>query len=215
MWEPQWPALRERFRVLRCDLRGFGGSPVGTRPYSHVHDLAELLDHVGVRAPAVVAASYGGKVAVDLALARPERVRGLVLASPALADHDWSPRAESFFAEEEAALGRGDLDAAVELNAHTWGLGAEVLPMVRRALELQQAGSVDEVEPPAARLDRLAAPTLALAGERDLPDFPAIARRIAAEAPAARAEIVPGAGHLLSLDRPEEFLRAVLGFLDA
>lgn len=213
MWEPQWPALRERFRVLRCDLRGFGGSPVGPRPYSHVDDLVELLDHVGAREPAVVAASYGGKVAIDLALAQPERVRGLVLASPALGDHDWSPRAQSFFAEEEAALGRGDLDAAVELNARTWGLEAEVLPMVRRALELQQA-ALDEIEPPPARLERLAAPTLALAGERDLPDFPAIARRIAAEAPAARAEIVPGAGHLLNLDRPDEFLRAVLGFLD-
>ncbi|MEX2195648.1 MAG: alpha/beta hydrolase [Thermoleophilaceae bacterium] len=219
MWEPQWGALAERFRVLRCDLRGFGGSPPGDAPYSHVGDLVELLDHVGFRSPAVIGASYGGKVAIDLALAEPERVSALVLAAPALADHDWSEQAEAFDAAEEEALERGDIDAAVELNLRTW-VGVEALhetvaPMTRRAFELQLDAGAEELEPPAARLAGLRAPTLVLVGDRDLPDFGAIAQRIAAEAPGARTDVLPGAAHLLTMERPGEFLTRALAFLDS
>lgn len=214
MWDAQWPALAARFRVLRCDLRGFGGSPIGDAPYSNVDDLVELLDQAGFAAPAVIAASFGGKVAIDLALAHPERVSALVLAAPALADHDWSEQAEAFDAAEEEALERGDLDAAVELNVRTWRLDDAALPMLRRALELQLAAQAEEIEPPPARLSELLAPALVLVGDRDLPDFPAIARRIAAEAPDARAEEVPGAAHLLTIERPDEFLRLALAFLE-
>lgn len=217
MWDPQWEALCARHRVLRCDLRGFGASPPPAEPWSHVDDLVALLDATGMASVAVVGASFGGAVAIDLALAHPERVRALVLAAPALAGHDWSEAAEAFDAAETEALARGDLDAAVELNLRTWiadpAVRAAVEPMTRRALELQLAAEAEPAEPPPPDLSRLAAPALVLYGDRDLPDFGEIARRIAAEAPDARAEALPGAGHLLTLERPDAFLRRALAFL--
>lgn len=217
MWQPQWAELTARFRVLRCDLRGFGGSPLDGLPYSHAADLVELLDHVGFERPAVIGASFGGKVAIDLALEHPELVSALVLAAPPLADHDWSDQAEAFAAEEEQALERGDIDAAVEINVRTW-VGMEALQdtvgaMTRRGFELQLDGGAEEIEPPAARLGELRVPALVLVGDGDLPDFGAIARRIAAEAPEARAEVVAGAAHLLTMEQPGEFLRRALDYL--
>ena len=217
MWDPQWAALCARHRVLRCDLRGFGASEPAAEPWSHVDDLVALLDATGLTSVAVIGASFGGGVAIDLALAYPGRVRALVLAAPALAGHEWSAQAEALGAAEEAALACGDLDAAVELNLRTWTadpvVRETVAPMTRRALELQLAAQAEAAEPPPPDLSRLAAPALVLYGDRDLPDFPRIARRIAAEAPDARAEAVPGAGHLLTLERPEAFARRALAFL--
>lgn len=217
MWDPQWHALAERFRVLRCDLRGFGGSAPPTEPYSHVDDLVALLRHVDFAAPAVIGASFGGKVAIDLATAYPDLVPALVLAAPALADHEWSAETERLAAEEEKALERGDVDAALEAGLRMWladgSLREVVAPMMRRALELELSAEAEEIEPAAPELADLRARTLVLTGDRDLPDFRAIAERIAAEAADTRAEELAGAGHLLTLEQPEEFLRRALEFL--
>jgi pimeloyl-ACP methyl ester carboxylesterase len=63
------------------------------------------------------------------------------------------------------------------------------------------------------RLGDVAAPTLVLAGEEDVDDIDEIAARLAAGIPDARRATIPGAAHLPSLERPEEFDRLVLGFL--
>ncbi len=48
MWDPQWPALSERFRVVRPDLRGFGETPLTPGRFSHADDVVALLDHLDV-----------------------------------------------------------------------------------------------------------------------------------------------------------------------
>ena len=68
-------ALSAEHRVVRPDLRGFGESPLPGGPFSHVEDVRALLDHLGVERAAVVGNSFGGRVALDFALAHPERVR--------------------------------------------------------------------------------------------------------------------------------------------
>ncbi|HEY8293439.1 MAG TPA: alpha/beta hydrolase, partial [Thermomicrobiales bacterium] len=68
--------------------------------------------------------------------------------------------------------------------------------------------------PPAAeRLREVTAPTLVVLGERDLPDFHAIADRIARDVPDARKIILPGVGHMANMEAPERFNGAVLDFL--
>ena len=87
---------------------------------------------------------------LEVAVAQPDRVEKLVLLNPGLPGHDWSQEAQAGWAEEEAALERGDLDAAVEVNLRMWfdgprrsaeevdpALRARVGEMQRRALELQ------------------------------------------------------------------------------
>ena len=90
-----------------------------------------------------------------------------------------------------------------------------VRPEQRRALELQTAH-----EPPPLRwpdfppLAELTVPTLVVVGDRDKFDFRGIGAKIATEAPNARLEVVEGAGHLAALERPAQFNRLLLEFLE-
>ncbi len=230
MWEPQWDALASGHRVVRCDLRGFGRTPIPPQLFSPAADLAELLELLDLGPAAVVGASYGGLVALDLALARPELVSRLVLADVPLPGWDWSAPMRELGAIEEQALAGGDLDQAVEANLRLWVDGPRgpgevdgelrrlVGEMQRRAFELQVAAG-DEADDELltadvpGRLGELAAPALVVTGELDLADMQAIADHLVARFPDARRARIPGAAHLPSLERPAEFNCLVLGFL--
>ena len=234
MWDPIRPRLDRERRVLAPDLLGYGASPLPQGEYSDVDELVALLDRESVERTAVVGASFGGRIAIDLALSHPDRVAALVLAAPGLAGWDWSAETRAFGAEEDELLEQGDVDGAVELNVRTWVDGRsrgpdEVDPAVRslvavmqrRAFELLLPAYAAEpqpeermLEPPAAtRLGELAAPTLIVVGDLDMPDFPRIADRIAAEAPNARVVTLNGVAHLPALERPELFGELVLAYL--
>jgi len=90
----------------------------------------------------------------------------------------------------------------------------EVRPQQRRALELQTAHDEPElIWPELAPLNSLTMPVLVVVGEEDKPDFKAIAHHLAEEIPGAELALVPEAGHLVGLDRPEELNRLLLEFL--
>jgi 3-oxoadipate enol-lactonase len=231
MWDPQWQTFAAGHRLLRYDMRGFGRSPIPPEPYSHAADLAALLDSQAITGAALVAVSMGGRVALELAVARPDLVSRLVLSGPGLPDHEWSQAVRDYGAAEDAAIAAGDLDAASEINVRFWVDGAGRTPdqvdarvrsavheMQRRALELQiEAGDAAEerltVEGIGERLSEIGVPTLVLVGEHDVADMHAIADRITAAVPDARREQIAGTAHLPSMERPEEFDRLVLGFL--
>src|SRR5215212_377472 len=84
MWDPQVGPFAERYRVVRYDMRGFGGSPAVAGAYSHHEDLRVLLDALCVEEAVLVGCSMGAKTVLDFALAYPERARALVLVGPAV-----------------------------------------------------------------------------------------------------------------------------------
>jgi pimeloyl-ACP methyl ester carboxylesterase len=231
MWDPQWDAVAAAHYALRYDLRGFGRSPLPPAPFSHARDLLELLDRLGIGRAALVAASFSGRVALEVALVRPELVDALVLVGATLPDHDWSQEVRAFMAEEDHAFERGDLDAAVEANLRTWvdGRGRDagmvdpavrerVRQMQRQAFQLQLAAGEEADEQPLVtdvgeRLGEVAAPSLIVVGEHDVADVHAIAERLAGQLPDARRVVVPGVAHLPSMERPAEVNDLVLGFL--
>jgi pimeloyl-ACP methyl ester carboxylesterase len=235
MWDDLLPALSAR-RVVRMDLRGFGGSTARPNgPFSHHEDVATILDELGLRAAHLVGVSMGAGVAAEVALTRPELVRSLLLVAPggALRAGPPSPELEALWEAEEAALESGDIDCAVEANLRTWvdgpdrspvdmdpGLRARVGAMQKRAFELTADwADVEEraLEPRAAtRLAEIAAPTLVLAGAGDLADIRETARRIAADVAQTRLVQWPAVAHLPLLERPAEFARLALDwFVDA
>jgi 3-oxoadipate enol-lactonase len=231
MWAPQWRSFPPAHRTVRCDLRGFGRTPIPPEPYSHAADLAELVERLDLGPVAVVGASFGGLVALDLALAHPGHVSRLVLIGPPLPDHDWSAAFREFAAAEDAALETGRIDDAVEVNLAMWVDGpgrspADVDPELRRQvagmqrlafeLQLPVADLADDellTEDPGARLGELAAPTLVVTGDLDVPDMQAIADRLVAEIPGGRRERIAGAAHLPSLEQPAVFDALALEFL--
>jgi 3-oxoadipate enol-lactonase len=202
------------------DLPGFGTTPL--EPGS-LDDRAFVRDALPDEPVTLIGTSLGGRIALELTLEAPDRVVALVLVGPGLPDHAWSAQVRAFGAEEEEALERGDLDAAVEANVRLW-LADEVDPevralvaeMQRNAFVLQQGHDYKDVplEPPASeRLADVQAPTLVVTGEEDVRDIHEIADKLVAGIPGAEHATIAGAGHLPSLERPDEFDRVVLGFL--
>jgi 3-oxoadipate enol-lactonase len=232
MWDAQWETFTREHRVLRCDLRGFGRSPLEAGRYSHARDLIGVIEQHGFERVSLVGVSLGGRVVLEVTLARPELVEALVLVAPGLPGHDWSDEMKASWDEEEAALEAGDLDAAVEINLRTWVDGPRRSPedvdpavrrrvaeMQRRAFELQlpfEETAEEELLVPdmAERLGEIATPTLVVVGEEDVPDMHAIGDRLAAEIPGARRATIAHAAHVPSLERPDEFDELVLGFLE-
>ena len=230
LWEPQLRSFPQSHSVLRVDLPGFGYSPFETNPVSFRGAVRDVMDAEGIDRAALVGVSLGGNTALELALESPERVSALVLVGAGLPDHEWSEEVTAFFADEEAALERGDLDAAVDANLRMWLAGPhrslddmdpamrELVGEMQRQAFRQQEGDDDlrvlRLEPPASeRLGDVKVPTLVLTGDDDVHDIHRIADRLAARIPGAERATIAGAAHLPSLDRPEEFDRIVLDFL--
>jgi pimeloyl-ACP methyl ester carboxylesterase len=76
LWEPQWTSFAMRYRLLRCDLSGFGRTPIERLPVTHAQDVVSLLDELDISSAGIVGASLGGRVALELAVARPDLVYG-------------------------------------------------------------------------------------------------------------------------------------------
>src|SRR4029079_1749415 len=88
MWEDVMPMLADRFRVIACDLRGFGETPLPDGPFVHAADVAAMLDELGIGRVHVIGVSMGGHVALDLVLARPDLVDRLVLVGAGVDGRD-------------------------------------------------------------------------------------------------------------------------------
>jgi 3-oxoadipate enol-lactonase len=231
MWEPQWESFPPGHQTVRCDLRGFGRTPIPPGAFSNAADVVELLERLGLGPASLVGVSLGGRVALEVAVARPDLVSALVLVAPGLPGHDWSQGLQEAWGEEEAALEAGDLDEAVEVSLRTWVDGPrrepeDVDPAVRervgemqlRAYELQvPVGEAAEeellVSDLAARLGEVKVPTLILVGDEDVPDMQTITERLEREIPGSRRETIANTAHVPSMERPREFDELVLSFL--
>ncbi len=232
MWAALATTLTARHRVIRHDVRGVGESLPPTGAWSHHADLLSLLDELLIGRAHLVGASMGAGIAVEAALARPGAVASLVLVAPGGALLAGTPAAfRPIWAAEIEALDRGDTDAAVEINLRAWVDGPSRPPdavdpavrafvgrMQRDAFEIpewdgEQAPEHELAPPAAGRLRELACPVLVVVGELDHAAILAAAERIADEAPRARLLVVPGVGHMLSLEEPERFGELLSAFL--
>jgi 3-oxoadipate enol-lactonase len=143
MWDPQWPVLADAgFRVVRCDFRGFGETPATLGPYSDADDVLAVLGELGAGTMALAGASYGGKVALQIAARFPERVTALALICAGMPGHEPTEALRDFWQREEALLEAGDVAGATELNVATF-LGAEASEATRERVRLMQRHAFD------------------------------------------------------------------------
>ena len=230
MWRPQVEALDAAgHRTIAPDLRGFGDRRLEPEPFSHLLDADAALDGPG----AAVGCSLGGRVALELAVYRPDLVERLVVIAPGMPGWDWSEETRAGWAQEEAAYDREDHASAADASLGMWldrpgrppedvapDVRALVRDMILRSYEMQEgaweAGAREEdvLDPPvAARLTEIRCPTLVLVGDDDLPEMRAIAAHVAGSIDGSRLETVPRAAHLPSLERPDEVNALLLPFL--
>jgi pimeloyl-ACP methyl ester carboxylesterase len=224
MWDDLLPGLAAAgLRAVAMDLPGFGDATVAAYPpWSAV---LETMDALEIGRASLVGNSFGGAVALRAAVLAPERVERLALVSAPAPNLEPSAELQAAWEAEESALERGDLEGAVAAVIETWtrpdaspALRERVAAMQRRAFQLQTLagdGEADDdpLEPDASGLAELAMPVLVAVGEFDMSDFHEGARTLARDLPHARSVVIPQAGHLAPLERPEEFRHLLLDHL--
>lgn len=220
------------YRVAIWDYRGHGRSQVPERDESYsmaqvVDDLGRVVDRASPDAPAVVGGlSFGGLASLHLALARPDRVRALLLldSGPGFKN----PEAQARWQQQVERTAR----FVLERGMREFVRGRAGPTLVGRLPDLpaaRAAAAAIEAQDPAglarfgrrvagpaeAVLDRLPevrVPALVLVGAEDAPYLRA-AEVMAARLPAARHRVLEGAGHIGNLEQREAFDRALLDFL--
>jgi 3-oxoadipate enol-lactonase len=223
MWDPQVPALAERFRVVTYDTRGHGESPAPAGPYrldDLVDDLGALLDEVGAERAHVVGLSLGGMTALRLAAREPDRVHRLAVMCTS-AKPDPTP-----FLDRAAAVrsgGTAPLAPAVVGRWLTPAFAAEHPDLVTR-LEAMIATADDEgyaacCEVVAsvdlrADLGRITAATLVISGWEDQALPPPHQQAIVDGIPDAELVTVSPGAHLANLEQPLQVTGALRGHLD-
>jgi 3-oxoadipate enol-lactonase len=222
LWEPVVPLLAERFRTIRTDLRFYGRSTGPAAPWSWQEDVIGVLDTLAIERAALVGLSFGGKLALDVALAHAERPWALAAVAPGLGGHDDAAYSAEQDARYEAAEAAGDLEAAMAIDLEVWApLGVD--ERIRRLWHATpEAKTVPEgAEPlPAAgaaakeRLGELAIPTLVVTVEHDPAGMREIGPLVARAATNAR-HVELDSDHYVTLREPELLSRVLLDFLSA
>ena len=224
MWDPQVPALAERYRVVSYDTRGHGASPAPAGPYTLddlVDDVLALLDRVGAERAHVVGLSLGGMTALRLAAREPQRVHRLaVLCTSAktepqgFLDRAAAVRADGTAPIAEAVVSRwltppyaaGHPDLVARLQAMIVGCddeGYAACAEVVAGIDLRDD------------LGRVTAPTLVVSGAEDQALPPAHQQAIADGIGGAELLTVSPGAHLANLEQPLQVSGALLGHLDA
>ncbi|WP_448507348.1 alpha/beta fold hydrolase [Immundisolibacter sp.] len=226
VWAPQWPVLTESFDVISYDLRGFGRSSLpGEAPYAHHQDLRALLDALKVERAHLIGHSLGGGIAASFDVAYPERTGRVVLSAPLLRGYAQLGELMKLLKNVWQIAARDGLDAAraAWLNASLFAptlqtpAGRALLTQIMADYSGWHWHNRDPETglelPLAQRLNELLAPTLVLVGTRDLPDFVHMGEALAAQAPHARLELLPGLGHGPSVEDVALFNARVLAFI--
>jgi len=224
-WDSTFEVLAKSFRAIRYDRRGFGRSEPPKGPYSDVDDLHAILETLKVGRAVLVGCSNGSKLAVDYALAHPDRVEALVLVGPVVSGLPYSehflrrglvnfrPMFQEKSREKLIEAWVQDPYLAASRNPEAQARLRELLTKNPGPLTVNFPESRPADRPASSRLAEIHVPTLILVGAMDIPDVHAHAGALEAGIHGSRRIVVPGAGHLAQLDKPEVLGREILLFL--
>lgn len=228
-WEPQLEALEETRRAIVPDLRGFGGSdvPDDRSAYSvdsFADDVRVALDDAGVDKAIVCGLSMGGYVTFAFARKYPEVVVGLVLADtraePDPPEAKEKRTAQQKQVSEEGPGGLIDVLPGALTSAKSRSRNPDLEPQLKKLMDNPAAGFIGALEAMKQRPDSssdlagIDVPTLIIVGEDDALTPPDAARTMHEAIGGSQMVVIPEAGHFSNLESPDEFNRALLGFLE-
>jgi 3-oxoadipate enol-lactonase len=225
MWDPQMKALTQKYRVLRYDTRGHGGTDAPGGPYT-LEQLSEdaraLLQVLGIARTHWIGLSMGGMIGQTLALSSPGLFQSLSLCDtssriPAEAKPLWQERIKT--AETQG------MEPLVEPTIGRWftapfrETGKEVVDGIRARIRTTNPRGYAGCCAAISQLDltdkisAIKVPTLIVVGEEDQGTPVAASRAIQAQIAGSQLEIIKSAAHLSNLEQPDEFTRIIASFL--
>lgn len=230
MWHNQVEALKGEFRCIALDWRGQGRTPASADGKADMDsltdDLVGLIDHLGLEKVHYAGLSMGGFVGLRFAARYPERVRSLILLDTSAGPED-SEKIPQYrlLAKVYRILGIGAVRSKVEPIMFDPSLvasgGSKALsdPWIAQLKKVKRAGMVRAIlgvtDRPSVEheLGNIQAPTLIVVGEHDVATPVAKSEKLAAGITNSRLEIIPGCGHLSTLEKPEIVNELMVNFL--
>jgi len=226
LWQPQAAALRNDFRVIAPDLRGFGRSPVTPHLVTmrdFAGDIEELLDGLGIRRAAIIGLSMGGLVAMELATADPGRYWAIGLVATTV--EPVSENEPGIRRERAEAIERAGMGVLIDYM-HTGLYGPGCPPEVRARVDammwaappagaaaaLRGRGERPDYRPGLAGLD---IPAFVCAGSADPFSNETVTADIVSCLKRPDLLVIDGVGHLPNLEASEAFNAALSTFLRA
>lgn len=224
VWDDVWPDFCKKFHTIRYDRRGFGRTPASTTWYTETEDLAALLRQRKVSHAVLVGSSHGGELAIDFTLQYPGVVQQLVVVGAVVNGFPYSDHFLDRGMKNSQPFGRND----VATGLANWATDKYLLApghdaAQKRLLALLTANPQDMTHsdyarptaPAIGRLHEIRVPTLILVGDADIPDVHAHAGAIEAGIPGSKRVVISDAGHLMYMEKPAEFSRRVIGFIES
>ncbi len=226
MWDEQLPLLTKRFKVLRFDTRGHGGSdaPAGAYTLEQLaDDVKGLFEALGIRETHWIGLSMGGMIGQTFALKYPGLLKTLVLA-------DTSSRipeeAHPLWAERIKVAESKGMDPLVQPTLERWFTAPfraahpaqlkRVSDMIRATPVAGYVGCCHAIPKLdlTARLKDIRVPALVIVGDQDAGTPPAMAQAIREHLPGSELVVIKDASHLSNIEQPAAFAAALAGFYD-
>jgi len=193
--EPELRALADEFRCVAYDRRFFGRTEAPTEPYSDVDDAIALMEALDLGRAALVGVSGGGKLALDIAAAHPERVWAVAHIAAPVSGIPWGDELEAAYADADTP------EKELEADLKVWApLGAE--DFYRELLLQARPSDVAAAKPPPVELESVRVPTLVITAKHDPPSLQHCGREAARRLPQARL-VELDTDHYLTLREPE------------
>ena len=224
VWDDVWSTFCKRFHTIRYDRRGYGRTPASNTWYTETEDLATLLRNRKVSRAILVGSSHGGELSIDFTLQYPAMVRQLVLVGAVVSGLPYTDHFLNRGMSNSQPFEKNDVPGGLA----NWAKDKYLLApghdaAKKRLLDLLTANPQDmthsdyarPTQPALHRLKEIRVPTLMLVGEADIPDVHAHAGAIEAGIPGSKRVVVTDAGHLMYVEKPEEFSRVVITFIDS
>ncbi|MGI9434644.1 MAG: alpha/beta fold hydrolase [Geminicoccaceae bacterium] len=231
-WRQQLDAFADDYRTIAWDMPGYGDSaPLAAMTFPALADaVVDLLDRLSINRAHLVGHSLGGMIAQAFAVKHADRLRSLTLVATSAAfgrrsgggdiDEAWR---DSFVEQRLGPLDRGASMTELAPKMVQGLIGDQADPKGMEQAILSMA-AVPEASYRSAvhclthfdhqdNLAEIQAHTLLLAGEKDPVVPPSVMRKMADAIPNSQFEILPGAGHLANVERPDAFNQALSSFL--
>ena len=223
VWDGVWPSFCNKFHTIRYDRRGYGRSGPADSFYTETDDTLALLRHLKIHRVSLVGSSHGGSLAINFTLAYPQLVEALVLVGAVVDGYGYSDHFLQRGIDNSKPIQKNDTATLIANwvnDRYVFATGHDAAKQKLHDIltafpqDLTHEDYARSAPSAVPRLHEIRVPTLILVGDADIPDVHAHSGVIENGILNSRRVIVPDTGHLMYLEKPQEFSRIVIHFIE-